>query len=156
MRTKIALLAVLALTSCGGDTETTENGPQAGATQTPDPAPVAVEIPVTAVEYEFQGVEDELISGQTSFRLDNTGEEPHEFSLARINGDQPLEELLQLPEKQVGKFIENAGRAFAEPGDSDLLELELEPGRYGYVCFIPGPDGTPHAFLGMSGEFTVA
>jgi uncharacterized cupredoxin-like copper-binding protein len=155
MRTKIALLAVLALTSCGGD-GTNEDQPQADATQTTDPAPVAVEIPVTAVEYEFQDVEDELISGETSFRLDNAGEEPHEFSLARITGDQPLEELLQLPEEEVGEFIEDAGRAFAEPGDSDFLEVELEPGRYGYVCFVEAPDGTPHAFLGMSGEFTVA
>ena len=154
MRNKIALLAVLVLTSCGGDTA--EDATQAGGTETPAGAPVATEIPVTAVEYEFQDIEDELISGQTSFRLENAGEEPHEFSLARITGDQPLEELLQLPEEEVGEFIEDAGRAFAEPGDSDLLEVELQPGRYGYVCFVEAPDGTPHAFLGMSGEFTVA
>ena len=154
MQTKIALLAILALTGCGGDT-TSDDGQQAGTTPTSDPAPVAVEIPVTAVEYEFQGVEDELISGEASFRLDNSGEEPHEFSLALITGDQSLEELLQLPEKEAGQAIENVGRAFAEPGDSDFLEVELQPGRYGYVCFVEAPDGTPHAFLGMAGEFRV-
>ena len=154
MRTKIALLAILALTSCGEDP--TVETPQAGTSQPPDSAPVASEIPVTAVEYEFQGIDAELTSGETTFQLDNAGEEPHELSLARITGDQPLEELLQLPEKQVGKFIENVGRAFAKPGGSDLLELELQPGRYGYVCFVGAPDGTPHAFLGMAGEFTVA
>ena len=155
MRTKIALLAVLVLTSCGGDGETGDT-PPAGTTPTSDPAPVAVEIPVTAVEYEFQGVDEELLSGATSFRLDNAGEEPHEFVLSRIETDATIDELLDLPEEEARAQLEDVGRAFAEPGDSDVLETELQPGRYGYVCFVPSPDGPPHAFLGMRGEFTVA
>ena len=32
----------------------------------------------------------------------------------------------------------------------------LSPGTYGFVCFVPAPDGRPHAEHGMFGEFTVS
>lgn len=43
-----------------------------------------------------------------------------------------------------------------KPGETSAeTEIDLVAGRYGYVCFIEAKDGTPHAFLGMSGEFVV-
>jgi len=40
--------------------------------------------------------------------------------------------------------------------DTEYLNIELEPGTYALTCFIPGPDGTPHAFTGMAVEITVS
>jgi hypothetical protein len=36
-----------------------------------------------------------------------------------------------------------------------VLTEALGPGRYAMVCFIPAPDGVPHALKGMVSEFTV-
>ena len=150
--TSLLTVVVLSLAACGQE----ENG-GGNAEPQAQPEPAAPEaVAVTAIEYEFQGVPATLEAGETTFSLDNKGDEPHEFALSLITGDQSVDELLELPEEEVGEFIQDVGRAFAKPGASGEMVAELEPGRYGYVCFEPSPDGTPHAFLGMAGEFTVA
>lgn len=40
------------------------------------------------------------------------------------------------------------------PGTTAFVTVNLEPGRYGMVCFVPDEDG-PHAMQGMTLEFTV-
>jgi uncharacterized cupredoxin-like copper-binding protein len=112
------------------------------------------EISVTAVEYGYQGMPATLPAGRVRILLENAGQEPHEFGLVRITGDQTVEELLQL-RNRAEQFIENVGNAFARPGRSDALTRTLEPGRYGYACFVTAKDGTPHALHGMYGELTV-
>lgn len=68
-------------------------------------------------------------------------------------------DLIKLPDKKVGHYFEGPPNHLptVKPGKTGdkTLEMELEPGRYGYVCFIEAKDGTPHAFLGMAGEFVV-
>jgi plastocyanin len=136
----------LALAACGGQTGT---GDEDG--QQEEPASVSVQ----AHEYEFSGVPDTLAAGRVTFGFENVGEEPHEFQLARITSDLPLEEIVGLPEDEAMENIEPAGGTFAEPGGSAEFEATLEAGRYGYVCFVESPEGEPHAALGMFGEFTV-
>lgn len=96
-----------------------------------------------------------------------------------------LEELLELPEEDTEDVVEFQGVLVALPGEEgvnpeaggDSITV-TEPGRYAVVCFIPEGadlevveqalsgaaeaeeepdlgDGTPHAFLGMVGEFQV-
>jgi uncharacterized cupredoxin-like copper-binding protein len=49
-----------------------------------------------------------------------------------------------------------ADSAVVASGGEAVLSVEnLEPGEYAMVCFIPGPDGQPHAFSGMAVGFTV-
>ena len=43
----------------------------------------------------------------------------------------------------------------APGGDDEVITLDVEPGNYGLVCFIPSADGTLHALLGMQHELTV-
>lgn len=147
------IVFVLALSACAEDEPALEGGAEPAAQE---PAAGAT-VEVTAVEYNFHGVPSELQAGETTFAFSNEGKEDHEFSLVRITGDQSVEELVQLPEKRVRKFIEDVGHTHAKPGESgDPLVADLTPGRYGYVCFISAPDGEPHALKGMFGEFTVA
>jgi hypothetical protein len=44
------------------------------------------------------------------------------------------------------------------PPDSDPVEFTdvLEPGLYGYACFVETDDDQTHASLGMIGTFTAA
>jgi uncharacterized cupredoxin-like copper-binding protein len=109
-----------------------------------------------ALEYAFD-VTEMPQAGQTTFVLENVGQEPHNFGLVRISGDKSVDELLRLPRKQADRFIEEeVGDVSARPGQTRRLTVELLPGRYAYACFVQGPDGQPHAFHGMYGEFTVA
>jgi plastocyanin len=111
-------------------------------------------IEVQAEEYKFGGVPETMPRGVATFVLENVGQEPHEFGLAEITGDQPIEELVRLPEDESMEFIRRVGGTFAEPGQEASFRATLPPGRYGYVCFVE-TEGKPHAARGMYGEFTV-
>jgi uncharacterized cupredoxin-like copper-binding protein len=147
-RTLIGLMLVL--TACAQQPQQR----QAQPAQQPEKPPGPREVTVKAVEYEFQGLPATLPAGRVRILLENAGQEPHEFGLVRIIGDQTVEELLQLGNR-AERFIEDVGSAFARPGKSNELTVTLEPGRYGYACFVT-THGQPHALAGMFGEFEVA
>ena len=160
MRRSAVFAAVIVLglmsVACGDDDPAAT---EPGAEQTSEaPAETGGEVTITAVDYEFD-LADSYAAGTTTFTLVNEGEEPHFIDIVPLVADAPpVEDLLKLPEKKVGEFFAGPPNHIktVKPGEtSEPLEVELEPGRYGYVCFIEAKDGTPHAFLGMSGEFTV-
>ena len=123
---------------------------------------------VTAVEYEFQGVPEEVSTGVIGVNFTNDGEEFHEFLVFRRNDDvdQSFEEILALPEEEATTLVSEVGSAFAPPGSTFPTIFEVtEPGDYAAVCFVPvgstidlpeGGDGPPHFTQGMLAEFTVA
>jgi hypothetical protein len=122
------------------------------------------QVEAVGVDFAYEGVPESVPAGTTAITFTNEGQEVHEIGLARINDDVTLsvEELLALPEEQSTTMVTFAGGAFAEPGDSDTTFVELEPGRYAAVCFIPQGtthdtegSGPPHFTLGMLAEFTV-
>lgn len=100
---------------------------------------------------------DAVKSGDFALSVTNGGEQTHEVALVALPAEGTVEELLQddsfQPEPIIVKF------PFA-PGDEANIALPapLDPGRYAFVCFLPDtddPEGTPHAFKGMTAEFTV-
>jgi uncharacterized cupredoxin-like copper-binding protein len=157
MKKPIVLGLAVLLAACAQ-----QQRPNQPAQQPDQPAetspPGPQEFTVTAVEYKFHGLPAELPAGEATILMENDGQEPHEMSLVRITTDATLEELLELPERQAMEQIEDAGHLFARPGEDHRRTFTLEPGRYGYVCFVSTKksDGVPHAFQGMAGEFTVA
>jgi hypothetical protein len=122
---------------------------------------------VTATNYAFTGLPDELPAGPTSFELTNDADEVHELVLLRKDDGvtQSAEELLAMPEEEAMDLATMVGSpAFAPPGDTAHTVKDLEPGDYIAVCFIPTgmtaldgppPDGPPHAMNGMVAELTV-
>jgi len=123
-------------------------------------------IDVTAAEYQFTGLPEDLDAGYYIVNFTNDGNELHELVAVRINDDVTLsvEELLALPEEEADTMIQFMSAAFAAPGDTTVASLNLvEPGRYAVVCFVPtgttmDAEGTgpPHAMEGMTQEMTVA
>ena len=121
------------------------------------------QVDVSMVDYSFEGVPESVPAGTVGFNVTNDGEELHEMILVRLKDPEAqVEELIRLPEKEVQKQIETVGFIFADPGATDAQAFDLDPGEYGYVCFIPvgttgeqEGDGPPHAFEGMFGQFTV-
>jgi hypothetical protein len=79
---------------------------------------------------------------------------------------------LALPEEEVESAVTFAGVAFAAPDAEAFAVVDLEPGSYVMVCFLPvgatpevmaemeatgeEPDGAPHFTQGMVHEFTVS
>jgi plastocyanin len=133
-----------------------------------DEAPPAIEI--TGVDYAFEGLQSSVPVG-TSFQFTNGGAEFHEMVLVRRNEGMtdPLEELLELPDEELGDKLTIAGGLFAAVGQSSPALLTVDQaGDYIVICFIPqgttssfpsapgeGAEAPPHAALGMVGEFTV-
>lgn len=123
------------------------------------------QVEATGVDYEYEGIPDTVPAGTVAVTFDNQGEELHEIGMVRINEGvtESLEELLAMPEEQAMSMVQFVGVAFAAPGEADTTFLEMEPGRYAAVCFIPEGtthmdmpgNGAPHFALGMSSEFTV-
>ena len=113
---------------------------------------------VTAEDFEFVGLPDEVPAGMAVIRLSNEGENPHVVEISRIpDAATTAEEIVADPEAAMGGgLIEMvSGGAFTEPGGVGYLSVELEPGRYLVTCMIPDSENTPHAAHGMFHELTV-
>jgi hypothetical protein len=128
---------------------------------------------VTMADYSFQGIKDTYEAGPVSFDLSNKGKELHELIVLKKNDGttETFDQLLKLPEEQAREKTTMVASAFAEPGGTDYAVVELEPGAYLAVCFIPvgftpeaaqaaetsgrEPSGPPHFTEGMRTEFTV-
>ena len=160
-----ALLAIALLGACGGgdsDTDATEPAAEETSVETEEtPEGDTAEegtLEFTATEYAFS-VEDTVPAGMTSVVLNNVGEEPHFLDLVPVTDDAPpVEELITMPDKKVGKFFMGQPQHIktVKPGEmSKPKEIDLKPGRYAYVCFYSEKGEEPHAFKGMVGELTV-
>jgi hypothetical protein len=140
MRTSILLAAVLAavLAGCGGG-----------------PEPNLVEI--QGDEYAFV-MPATVEGGWTTLRLENTGEEPHEFALAKVRAQTTLADVREVladpatQEQGPPEWLEiRAGIPTLAKGETAALTQRLEPGRYALICFLDGPEGRPHFADGMLG-----
>lgn len=138
---------------CGIEADDAPSGPQAA-----EEGSNLVE--VVAREYTFEHPA-EIPAGPTSFRLVNEGAEAHFLLVVRIPEGTTLDEALAFEgdpmEAGLMEGLEGGESGVAAPDgqDEEFANLTLEPGQYGLLCFIPGPEGTPHAFMGMATSLTV-
>ncbi len=122
-------------------------------------------IDVTAVDYHYEGIPDELSTGYKVINFTNGGTEAHEIFTFKINDGvtEPVEELLDLPEDQAMTKITPVNVGFAMPGTTSAVSWDLtDPGNYASVCFVSvgsvdgaEGEGPPHFTQGMIHEFTV-
>lgn len=123
------------------------------------------QMPVTATDYEFQGVPATLKPGLLKLKLTNAApKEDHEMALFKLQpGVDSIDvaKVFKLSDKKAAKLIDfNSGTfAFAPAGQAAYSIGELTPGKYVYACFLNqgGKDkGKPHFLLGMEGTLTVS
>lgn len=149
----VASLPVVACGEGGGGAEPASE--TAGARSGEAASPRVVEISGRDFAYDAP---DEIPAGWTTFRFANEGVEPHHVTIVRLAEGVT-------PEDIVGSY--GAGEPMVEGvtalgGPNAVVgqvvattTVELEPGRYAIVCFIPSPDGTPHLSKGMIQELLV-
>jgi hypothetical protein len=99
--------------------------------------------------------------GKRAVEVGNDGREVHELVIARMNGDATVNDIiayekLPYPKTRPAPDQDVAGSTFLNPGEHTRLDLDLAPGRYIAICYLPAPDGKAHILHGMGHPFTVS
>jgi len=113
---------------------------------------------ISAFEYGFDG--DKLSADPDEVVFENSGAEPHHVVYAPLSGDATAEDVEKFFKDEKGKppFEQKEAKntAVIEGGESQLVSLDLKPGRYVLLCFITDREGgPPHVAKGMVDEVEV-
>ena len=127
----------------------------------PPPAPPGppAAVRVTASEYAFQ-MPDTLTAGPTTFTLANTGVELHHLQLVKLEEGKTVADFAALePGAPPPAWMVMLGGPNPVVGGREITNtVDLAPGNYVAICFIPSPppgDLKPHVAKGMIRPFTV-
>jgi len=108
-------------------------------------------------DYSFS-LTTELHPGRNMIRVENAGPQPHEVALIRLLPGKTAAEGLEWAKTREGPPpFETAGGTLAlSPGGENFLTVDLIPGNYVLICFVPDAhDGRPHVQHGMIRELAV-
>jgi uncharacterized cupredoxin-like copper-binding protein len=137
----VAVIAALAI-ACGGDDD--DNG---------------TSVDVTLKEWSVTAASASASSGDVTFSVTNSGEEPHEFLVIRTDlapDALPTGDDGKVPEEEIDIIDEI--EPFAA-GTTEEITLNLEAGSYVLICNIvetvPGEEPESHYVNGMRTGFTV-
>lgn len=116
---------------------------------------------ISLVDYQF--VVDGLQSGGQTVKISNDGTELHEAIMFRLKEGKTMADFQAFMEAsgdgppEGEPPMEEAGGVFLSPGNTTYTTLDLEPGNYILLCFLPSEknDMTPHFMMGMVTEVAV-
>jgi hypothetical protein len=149
VETAVAQIDAFENEACGVEHE--DPSPPPGSTREIEDG--AARVDVVASDYAFQVPTVE--AGRTSFVLTNQGHEAHFLLVVKLAEGVTLEQAMASNDDSMIEGAWETGLAAPDGTDEEAITFDVEPGTYGALCFIPAPDGTPHAFMGMQTEFTV-
>lgn len=152
----LALVVVALATACSGSQE----ADPADSTPTPEPAvsapadaasapaggaspsPAAGPADATITGSDFAFDAGDVAAGDTVEFVNDSDVEAHEMVVMKVTDDAvTLEEIQQLlaedTEGPPPEFLEEAGFAFAMPGETAPQTVTMDQGRYLLLCFIP-------------------
>jgi|GEM_PF-2588945 hypothetical protein len=140
------------------ETEAEETDDEEGEAEETDDAEGEVTTYV-GTEFAFEGP-DTLPAGATTLELDNQGEQVHELAVAQLLDGKTIDDVNALLKKGVPskppKWVKSMEGTGAGPGESGTVDLDLEPGDYVFLCFVPDKESKkPHVALGMIKAVTV-
>jgi len=113
---------------------------------------------MTLTDFAF-GFSQPLAAGAQMIRVKNDAAQPHEVVIVRLQPGKKIEDVLAWMEKMQGPPPGQpiGGTTPMAKGEENIVSLDLTPGEYGMVCFVPdAKDGKPHFMHGMMTQFTVA
>ena len=117
---------------------------------------------VSAKDYEFTA--EGLKAGRNEVTFENVGREPHHLLLGQLAKGATIAEAEKFltspdPDPTSGPFPPSGSEAATsvlEGGTSQVITLDLKPGKYALYCFISDrKGGPPHITKGMISEATV-
>jgi hypothetical protein len=140
--TLASLAIAIVLSACGSAVASTPAGSGAAIP----------EITIKASDYAFE-VPDQIEAGLVTVNLVNDGHELHHAQIIRLNEGVTPEQfqtaLQQDPAAAFPLIMFVGGPGVVDPGRHSKVTLELSPGQYMLLCFIPSHDGVPHLAKGM-------
>lgn len=110
------------------------------------------------VDYDFE-LSKPLPAGRYTIRIENAGPQEHEVAIVRLDSGKEPMDFAAWGEKQVGKApgTLHGGVSGIMPGGEAFVEVDLAPGEYGLICFVPdSKDGKGHYRHGMAKKVTVS
>jgi plastocyanin len=97
--------------------------------------------------------------GKGTYKVTNGGAQPHELTIVRLSpGRTPADAAAFFQSGGHGPppFTSAGGVGVIAPGASEYGQLDLTPGDYLALCYVPDAGtGMPHAAMGMVAAFTV-
>jgi uncharacterized cupredoxin-like copper-binding protein len=157
----LAALAAFAL-ACGKKDDDSNKAADSTATATP-PAPsggAPNTVTVTAKDFVFDAPA-EVPAGWTTVRLVNQGKQIHHVQVMKFDAGKTLADFVAAmramkPTDAPPSWAHEVGGPNAPaPGGEFAATINLEPGDYGFVCFVDTPDHVPHIMKGMMQAFKV-
>ena len=127
------------------------------ATSNTSAANIRIASTVTLVDYGFN-FSQQLQAGRQTIRVVNQAAQSHELVLVRLASGKSPADVLAWMEKMEGPppGAPIGGVTPMAQGEENLLELNLTPGEYGLICFVPdAKDGKAHFMHGMMSTFSV-
>lgn len=121
--------------------------------------PVA-DVTLTMVDFAF-GVPTVMASGELLWNFENTGEQWHEAAIFSVPEGTTREDILASFEAGEESNDDEFGQVFfwapISAGAEAWISIDLEPGTYAILCFLPDLTGdfSPHIAHGMVQVFTV-
>jgi hypothetical protein len=99
-----------------------------------------------------------LSAGKHVLKLTNTAQQSHEVLVVKLDAGKTQDDLMKWGATYQGPppGAPVGGISGMAPGGEVYLPLDLAPGNYLFVCFLPdAKDGKPHLAHGMIKSFTV-
>ena len=129
---------------------------------TPAVAPAARDVPadvtIKVLDYAFV-LSGPLTPGNHVIRVENAGPQPHELMLARLapgKAIKDIEKWVSGGEKGLPPVSSIGGVAPMMANESGQFVVDLAPGDYALICFLPdGKDGKAHLLHGMVKQIKV-
>jgi uncharacterized cupredoxin-like copper-binding protein len=115
------------------------------------------DVNLTLKDYEF-GFDKPLTAGKHVVQVNVAPGQPHEIVIVKLAPGKTWQDFAAWGEKPVGPppgaFV--GGIAPMVGGSPAQFTMDLTPGKYGLICFVPdAKDGKPHALHGMGRDVTV-
>lgn len=116
-------------------------------------------VTIVAKDYAFDAPAS-IPAGITTFKFTNKGKELHHATILKIAQGHKLAEFMDALKKPMEGpapdwVIESGGPNAVIGADIATTTVNLDPGQYVLMCFIPGADGVPHFAKGMIKPFVV-
>lgn len=100
-----------------------------------------------------------ITAGAQTWQVTNAGPEPHELTLLKLAPGKTAGDVMAFLHQPSSPppFAEIGGIGALQAGKRGWFDLDLQPGNYVALCFVPTPtDGKPHFAHGMLTPFSVA
>jgi hypothetical protein len=120
------------------------------------PAPTA-DLTVTEVDFAFD-FSAQPTAGHHVIKVVNNGKQAHEFELIRLAPGKTMDDLMHWGQTFDGPLPGSSlgGAAPMVPGQVEYVPVDLTPGDYVALCFLPDPaTGKPHLAEGMVYQFKI-